>query len=194
MTTPSIALVAAQAENRVIGQTPGASPEHDTKHDVKHDVKHEKKASGLPWHVEDEQKMFRRITMGGVLIMGRKTFDTIGKPLPGRTTIIMTRNARYQAEGCLIATSLDDAVRQATDINDAPIYIVGGGEIYHQAMCMADCIHLTTIHIRVEGDVFFPVLPDGEFTLVEEKTFSSNIDYTYRRYDRKRPHRNQQPD
>ncbi len=157
-----IALIAARSENGVIGCGPD-----------------------LPWDLKDEQKLFRDITLGGVLVMGRKTFDSIGRPLPGRTTVIVTRNPAYQAKGCLIASSLEDALEKAAgQCAGLDIYIAGGGEIYAQTINLVDCIHLTTVHIKVEGDVFFPEIPKNEFTLVEEKKFSSSIDYTYRRYDR----------
>ncbi len=157
---PGLSLIAARSENNVIGQ-----------------------GADIPWRVQGEQKLFQSITTGGVLVMGRKTFESIGKPLPGRTTIIVTRNPAYQADGCLLATSLDDALNQAAQ-QCTGVYIAGGGEIYAQAINLADCIHLTTIHTTVAGDVFFPKIPEGDFRLVEEKKFSSNLDYTYQRYDR----------
>ena len=160
-----IALIAAQSENRVIGCGPD-----------------------LPWNLKDEQQLFKDITLGGILVMGRKTFDSVGRPLPGRTTIVVTRNAAYQAEGCLVASSVEDALNKATRQGpELCVYIAGGGEIYAQTMHLAGSIHLTTVHITAEGDVFFPEVPKDEFTLVEEKKYSSSIDYTYRRYDRAEP-------
>ena len=160
MAGPKIALIAAQSINHVIGT-----------------------GTEIPWRVKGEQKLFREITTGGTLIMGRRTFDTIGKPLPGRTTIIITRNSELIVEDCLMATSLTDAIHQATQLGD-PIFVAGGGEIYSQAIGIADCLHLTTIHTTVEGEVHFPSFPDDEFVLVEEKKFESNIDYTYRYFQR----------
>ncbi len=157
-----IALIAAQSENRVIGCGPD-----------------------LPWNLKDEQQLFKDITLGGVLVMGRKTFDSIGRPLPGRTTILVTRNAAYQPDGCLMASSVEAALAKAAQqCPGTGVYIAGGGEIYAQTMHLASTIHLTTVHITVEGDVFFPEVPKNEFTLVEEKKYSSSIDYTYRRYER----------
>lgn len=142
------------------------------------------KGDEIPWRVKGEQKLFRNITMGGVLIMGRKTFESIGRPLPGRDTIIVTRNADYRAEGCEIATSLDEALEFAHTKGDKPIFIVGGGEIYRQALPLADAVHVSTIQIEVDGDVHFPRFPTDEFRLVDEKRIESNIDYTYQYYER----------
>ncbi len=154
-----IEMVAAQSENGIIGN----------------DLE-------IPWRVKGEQKLFKDITMGGTLIMGRKTFDSIGRPLPGRTTIIVSRSG-YEADGCRTESSIQSAIDAAKQI-DAPIFVVGGGEIYRQAMPMADGIHLTTIHASVEGNVSFPDLPD-DFELISETHYESNINYTYRHYRRK---------
>ena len=151
------ALVAAQAENRVIGHGPD-----------------------IPWKVKGEQALFKEITMGGTLIMGRKTFDTIGRPLPGRETVIVTRNPDLEIENCHIATSLESALATAKELG-RPVFVAGGGELYQQALPLADEIHLTTIHTTVEGDVFFPEVPE-QFEIVAEKQFNSNINYTYRHY------------
>lgn len=156
----AIHLVAAQTENHVIGR-----------------------GTEIPWRVKGEQKLFKQITMGGTLIMGRITYDSIGRPLPGRTTIIVTSNLNYSKTDCLIAHSMQEALSLAATENKE-IYIVGGGEIYKQSIDNADVIHLTTIHTEVEGDVFFPVLQQSDFELEEEKHFESNINYTYRRYIR----------
>jgi len=154
-----IALVAAQSENRVIGR-----------------------GIEIPWRVKGEQALFKKITTGGTLIMGRKTFDSIGRPLPGRTTIIVSRNSSLSIDGCQVADSLDHAIEQARQL-EKPIYIAGGGQLYEQSIALADTIHLTTIHTEVEGDVYFPELTD-EFHLVSEENFTSNIDYTYQIFDR----------
>ena len=155
----TLALIAAQSENRVIGNGPD-----------------------IPWRVKGEQALFKKITLGGVLIMGRKTFESIGRPLPGRTTIIVTRNPDYQVDGCLSATSVDAAIARAADTGD-PVFIAGGGQLYEQTIDQADELHLTTIHTTVDGDVLFPHVPD-DFMLVSEESFESNINYTYRFYRR----------
>ena len=142
------------------------------------------KGTEIPWHVKGEQKIFKKVTMGGTLIMGRITFDSIGRPLPGRSTIIVTRRKDYQQQGCLIANDLDKAMQLAADLGK-PVFIAGGGEIYKQSLALTEIVHLTTIDTTVEGDVFFPVFPNPEFELVEEQSFKSNIDYIYQKFQRK---------
>lgn len=137
----------------------------------------------IPWRVEGEQRLFKNITMGGVLIMGRKTFESIGRPLPGRETIVVTRNPDYRAEGCSIAGSLDDALAIAAT-RGKPVFIAGGGEIYRQALPRADAVHLSTIQTEVDGDVLFPTFPTDDFRLVSEDRIESNIDYTYQYFER----------
>lgn len=160
MTDKTIELIAAVSENGVIGQ-----------------------GMEIPWRVKGEQKLFKEITLGGTLVMGRKTYESIGRPLPGRQTIILTQ-AGFAAEGTTPAASLDEAIIQASTNR---IYIAGGGEIYRLALPLATGLHLTTIHTRVEGDVQFPPYQEDDFKLIKEKQYHSNIDYTYRHYLRKRP-------
>jgi dihydrofolate reductase len=138
----------------------------------------------IPWRVKGEQKLFKRITMGGTLVMGRITFDSIGRPLPGRRTIIVTRNKEYRQDACLIANDLNGAMQMAADLNE-PVYIAGGGEIFTQSLAITDVVHLTTIDTSVSGDVFFPPFPTAEFELLEEQSFESNINYVYQRYQRR---------
>ena len=154
-----VAIVAAQAENQVIGR-----------------------GLEIPWKVKGEQALFKRITMNGTLIMGRKTYESIGRPLPGRTTIVVSRNTNFAITGCETSNSLERAIARAIEL-DKPIFIAGGGQLYRQALPLADEIHLTTIHTQVDGDILFPDVPDN-FNLVEEKTFTSNINYTYRHFER----------
>jgi dihydrofolate reductase (trimethoprim resistance protein) len=152
-------MVAAQSENQVIGR-----------------------GLEIPWKVKGEQALFKKITINGTLIMGRKTFQSIGRPLPGRTTIVVSRDPDLTITGCETSTSLELAIARAAEINK-PIFIAGGGELYRQALDIADEIHLTTIHTKVEGDVLFPEVP-ANFRLVEEKAFTSNLNYTYRHFER----------
>lgn len=156
-----LALIAAQAENRVIGNGPD-----------------------IPWKVKGEQALFKEITMNGCLIMGRKTFESIGRSLPGRETIIVTRNSDYHFENCHISNDLDTALALANQIG-RPTFVAGGGEIYELSLPLADQLHLTTIHTTVEGDVFFPEIPE-DFKLVSTTSYESNINYTYCYYERQR--------
>ena len=127
-----IALVVAMAENRVIG-----------------------KENKLIWHLPADLKFFKNLTTGHPIIMGRKTFESIGKPLPNRTNIVITRQADFTAEGCLVAHSLTEALMLAQQL-DSDIFVIGGAEIYKQAMFLADTIYLTEVHHTFEGDTFFP--------------------------------------
>ncbi|MCH7741503.1 MAG: dihydrofolate reductase [Proteobacteria bacterium] len=140
--------------------------------------------SEIPWKARGEQKLFREITMHGVLIMGRKTFESIGRPLPGRVNVIVTRNTQYHQPGCEIAASLETAIDFASQ-HDKPVFVIGGGEIYGQALPIATGVHLTTIQCEVEGNIFFPPFPTDDFTLMEEKYYRSNIDYLYQYYERR---------
>jgi dihydrofolate reductase len=108
----------------------------------------------LPWRCPEDLKHFKSLTMGHHMIMGRKTFDSIGKPLPGRTTVVVSRNPKLQIEGCLIAHSLKEALEACA--GDDEIFIVGGAELYQQAMPLADKLYLTEIQQAVEGDAHFP--------------------------------------
>ena len=109
----------------------------------------------LLFHISDDLKRFKALTMGHPLIMGRKTFESIGRPLPGRTNIIITRNLDFKAEGCLVVGSLEEAIEKAS-VLDNEIFIGGGGEIYKQAFPYIHKIYLTIVDSDVQGDVFFP--------------------------------------
>ena len=113
------------------------------------------KENKLIWHLPADLKFFKNLTTGHPIIMGRKTFESIGKPLPNRTNIIITRQADFTAEGCLVAHSLTEALMMAQQL-DSDIFVIGGAEIYKQAMFLADTIYLTEVHHTFEGDTFFP--------------------------------------
>jgi dihydrofolate reductase len=136
----NITLIAAMSENRVIG-----------------------KDNQLIWHFPEDLKHFRKRTSGHHVIMGRKTFESVGRPLPKRINIIITRQTDYVAEGCLVAHSLEEAI--ALVENDEQPFIVGGAEIYKQALDLANSIELTVIHGVYEGDSFFPELNDSIWKL-----------------------------
>lgn len=112
----------------------------------------------LPWRLSTDMQRFKSITMGHHLIMGRKTYESIRRPLPGRMMIVVTRNPAYHPEGCLVAESLDMALRLAKERGETEVLVSGGGEIYAQALPLADRIYLTTVHAHVPADVFFPEL------------------------------------
>jgi dihydrofolate reductase len=110
----------------------------------------------LPWRLPAELKLFKQTTLGHHLLMGRKTFESVGKPLPGRTTIVITRQRAYHPEGCLVTHSLEDGLFLAQSRGEAEVYVCGGGEIYRQALPLADRIYLTVVHTIAAADMVFP--------------------------------------
>lgn len=114
------------------------------------------KDNDLIWHLPEDLKRFKKVTSGHHIIMGRNTFESIGKPLPNRTTVIITRNKNYKVEGCIVVHNLEDAIQVAK--NDSQIFIIGGAQIYKQAMesDLVDQLDITLVHETFEADVFFP--------------------------------------
>lgn len=110
----------------------------------------------LPWRLSSDLKRFRELTMGHHIIVGRKTFESIGKPLPGRQTIIITRNPDFRAKGCFVVRSLEEAIDLARSRGDSEALICGGAQIYAQAIVKAQRFYLTVVHAQVESDTLFP--------------------------------------
>jgi dihydrofolate reductase len=108
----------------------------------------------LPWHLPADLKRFKAITMGHHMIMGRKTYESIGKPLPGRTSIVITRNKDLKYEGCVMAYSLEEAFKIAQRNNETEAFVIGGADLIKQAIESCDKLYLTTIHQDFEGDTF----------------------------------------
>jgi dihydrofolate reductase len=119
----------------------------------------------LPWHLSTDLKRFKALTMGHHLIMGRKTYDSIGRPLPGRVMVVITRSVDYQAEGCRIAHSLQEALGIAEQAGETEAFVIGGGQIFAQALPLADRIYLTRVHTVCEADVFFPPFELEDWTI-----------------------------
>jgi dihydrofolate reductase len=147
-----LSLVVAMSRNRVIG-----------------------KSNQLPWRMSDDLKRFKTLTMDHVVIMGRRTFESMNsKPLPGRTNIVITRRTDFHPNGIIIAHDLEEAVRQA-ELHDGQLhrkgeaFIIGGAEIFQQALSRADRIHLTLIDAQVEGDTFFPPIDASNWNLTFEE-------------------------
>ncbi len=144
-----ICLVVAMAKNRVIGS-----------------------AGGLPWHLPADLKHFKALTMGKPMIMGRKTFGSIGRALPGRTNIVVTRDADFEAEGVISADSLEAALtlagEEASEEADE-IMIIGGGQIYELALPLAERIYLTEVDAEPEGDVLFPEIDTDQWRLTSRQ-------------------------
>lgn len=111
-------------------------------------------ANSMPWHLPEDFRHFKQVTMGKAVIMGRKTYESIGRPLPGRRNIVITRNADLRIEGCEMATSLNEAIALCDPTEEN--FIIGGGEIYRQAMPIADNLYITHIDAEFEGDTRFP--------------------------------------
>ena len=160
----TLSLIVAMAKNRVIGRD-----------------------NALPWRLPADLKHFRRVTMGKPIVMGRKTFDSIGKPLDGRKNIVITRNSDYRPDGVTVVDSLDGALNAA---GDSEVMIIGGATIYEQVLPRADRIHLTLIDENFEGDAFFPVLIDDEWREVERTDIApgedANFGYSFVKLERLR--------
>lgn len=121
----------------------------------------------LPWHLSDDLKRFKATTIGHHIVMGRKTYESIGRPLPGRTNIVVTRNPAYQAEGCRIAHSLEDALEIGRKNGEEEIFITGGRELFAQALAIADRIYLTRVHADVPANVYFPDFDENNWMEIE---------------------------
>jgi dihydrofolate reductase len=160
---PRLSMIVAMAKNRVIG------------------------ADGrIPWHLPNELQLFKRVTMGHHIIMGRKTFDSIGRLLPGRTTVIVTRQPDYALAGARVAHSLDEAVTQCA--GDDEIFVIGGGELYRAALPLADRLYLTVVDAEPAGDTRMPELDAAQWRLAGTEQFRKDErhahDYRFEIHDR----------
>jgi dihydrofolate reductase len=151
-----ISIIVAIAENNVIGNN-----------------------NTLIWHIPGDLKRFKAITMGHPVVMGRKTYESIGKPLPGRTNVIISRQADYMTEGCLVYGSVDDALIALK--HEKEVFIIGGGEIYKQSMPLAHKIYLTIIHKSFSGDTYFPEIQMNKWEVVREETIpvTTEVPFSY---------------
>ncbi|MHA6728950.1 dihydrofolate reductase [Devosia sp. A369] len=165
-----IAMIAGVAENGVIGSD-----------------------QTIPWRVPSDMAFFKRATMGKPIVMGRKQFETVGRPLPGRANIVITRQQDYQPEGVLVVHSIDAAIEQARQIAEVDgvdeIMVIGGGELYAQLMDRADRLYISHIDLAPAGDVVFPTIAPEQWVVVDlpEVTPSPKDEATYRVkvYDRR---------
>jgi dihydrofolate reductase len=146
MVPPRISLIVAMAKNRVIGD-----------------------GNRIPWHVPGEQKLFKQVTMGHHIVMGRKTYESIGRLLPGRTTVIVTRRRDYVVPGAIVAHSLQDAINAAA--RDEEIFVIGGAELFREALRVADRIHLSIVDAEPEGDVFMPEMNRDEWREISAEEY-----------------------
>jgi dihydrofolate reductase len=127
----------------------------------------------LPWHLTDDLKHFRRLTDGHHVLMGRRTYGSIGGPLPGRTMIVLSRDPNYTSKEAFVATSFEDALDYATFRQEKELFVIGGAQIFEQALPMADRFYRTLVHTTVEADVFFPAFDEDQWELLEEKGFQA---------------------
>ena len=159
-----ISIIAAMAANRTIGLE-----------------------NRLPWHLPDDLQLFKAITMQHHIVMGRKTYDSIGKPLPGRDTIIVTRNVDYAVPGCIAVNSLDAAL--TVSFGDEEVFFVGGADLYRQALPIAHRIYLTEIQRPFNGDAFFPEFDMSPWTETARERHTTpeegGFEYHFVIYDRK---------
>ena len=131
----------------------------------------------IPWHLPNELKRFRRITMGHHLIMGRKTWESIGRPLPGRTSVVVTRQRGYSAPGAVVAHSLDEAIARCGD--DEEIFVIGGAELYAQALPRASRLYLTLVEADVEGDTRMPAFDGRGWCEIASESFTADEGHAY---------------
>lgn len=164
-----LSVIVAQSQNRVIGIN-----------------------NKLPWYLPEDLKYFKQITQGKPIIMGRKTYESIGRPLPGRTNIVITRDSEYQMPGVKVVHSLDQALalaeQQALVDGSEEALVIGGSEIYALTLPQADRLYLTQVHAQVEGDAFFPALDKDQWQEMLRQDFSADgpnpYDYSFIVYQR----------
>ncbi len=139
--------------------------------------------NALPWHLPEDLKRFRALTMGHHIVMGRKTYESLGRLLPGRTTVIVTRNHDYKVEGAIIAHSLEAAVKACHA--DKEVFIIGGAELYQQALSIVNKVYLTQIHADVTGDAHFPEMNLSAWREIgrESHVTEAGLAYSYVTYE-----------
>jgi dihydrofolate reductase len=147
------------------------------------------KNNALIWHLPADLQRFKTLTTGHVIIMGRKTYESIGRPLPNRTTIAITRQETFNPEGILVSHSLEEAILKAKSISREDTYIVGGAEIYQMSLAVADQILVTQLHDIFDGDTYFPEIPLDTWEIVtREKGISdekNKFQYSFLTYQKK---------
>ena len=154
MKTPRVTLVVAVADNGVIGRD-----------------------NALPWHLPEDLRRFKRITLGKPIVMGRKTFESIGKPLPGRLNIVMTRDADYRREGVTVVHGVEGALRAAGAAEE--VMVIGGSDLFRLFLPSATRVHLTRVHAEVTGDVFWPALDEKEWVIAGREKFATDERHAY---------------
>ena len=153
---PIISIIAAIGENRELG-----------------------KNNKLLWDIPEDLQRFKHLTQGHPIIMGRTTFESIGRPLPGRTNIVITRTKDYKPEGCVVCHSVTDALSQADNIDTDEIFIIGGGKIYQQTIDLADKLYLTLVKASFLADTFFPDYSHFNKQILSEERKSDTYEYIF---------------
>ncbi|PEZ83937.1 MULTISPECIES: dihydrofolate reductase [Bacillaceae] len=143
-----ISLIVAMDQNRVIG-----------------------KNNELPWHLPADLQYFKKVTMGHPIIMGRKTFESIGRVLPGRENVIVTRNQDFKAEGCVVLHDIEQ-IKTFADSRDEEVFVIGGAEIFKEILPVTDRLYITEIHETFEGDTFFPVIDENQWDKISSNSGS----------------------
>ena len=138
----------------------------------------------IPWKIPGEQKMFKEITMGHTMIMGRKTYEAIGRALPGRTNIVVTRQSGYTAPDCLVVHDLNSALTSCPD-DENEAFIIGGAQIYQETMSSADRVYLTVLPRAVPGDTYFPEFCESDFEVIKSDFIDAVEPYHFYIYERK---------
>ena len=138
----------------------------------------------IPWHIPGEQKMFKDITMGHAMIMGRKTYEDIGRALPGRTSIVTTRQTDYAAPDCIVVNDLESALKSCP-ADESEAFIIGGGQIFNATIATADRIYLTVLPREVPGDTYFPEFSESDFIMIKSEFIDAVVPYHFYIYERK---------
>ncbi|MCE3237807.1 MAG: dfrA [Gammaproteobacteria bacterium] len=147
------------------------------------------KNNQLPWHLPADLKHFKKITLGKPILMGRKTYESIGRPLPGRCNIVISRDKNFQAPGCIITHSIESALAIASEQENEEIFIIGGALLFQETLPITQRLYLTVIHHEIQGDTYFPELKLTEWQEVEcedhEPDTENNYSYSFKILDRK---------
>ena len=147
------------------------------------------KDNQIPWYLPADLKYFKKTTLNHHIIMGRNCYESIGRPLPKRTNVIVTRNPFYVATGCLVVHSIQEALELAHKNGETEAFIIGGGQIYEQSQDLWDKIYLTEVDLEVEGDVFFPKVDFEKWDEISceshEKDAKNEFDYTFKIFEKK---------
>ena len=153
---PKISIIAAIGKNRELG-----------------------KKNKLLWHIPDDLPRFKKLTTGHPIVMGRKTFESIGRPLPNRTNIVVTRDSSYDVEGVVVVHSIEKAIEEAKKKDKEEIFVIGGGQIYEQAIKFVDKLYLTLVEGEYEADTFFPDYSQFKKKIFEQKNEYEGLKYTF---------------